>query len=141
MCGYTPNCGVPELRSALADKFRSENRIDYQPEEIMVTSGASEALFLVIAALVDRGEEVLIGDPSFLSYAELTKLVGGRPVSVPLDDRLRLAPEAMVERITRQDPADNSQFALQSHGIGGNAPADARHCRDCRGQRHRCALR
>jgi aspartate aminotransferase len=100
MCGYTPNCGVPALRSALAEKFRSDNRIECTEEEIMVTSGASEALFLVIAALVDRGEEVLIGDPSFLSYAELTRLVSGKPVSVPLDDNLRLAPEAIEERIT-----------------------------------------
>ena len=68
----------------------------------MVTSGASEALFLAIAALVDRGEEVLVGDPSFLSYAELTKLVGARPVSVPLDENLRLAPEAVEERITEK---------------------------------------
>jgi aspartate aminotransferase len=79
---------------------RSENRIDCTAEEIMVTSGASEALYLIIAALVDRGEEVLIGDPSFLSYAELAKLVGGRPVSVPLDENLRLSPHAIEERIT-----------------------------------------
>src|SRR5512137_1193600 len=100
MCGYTPNCGVPALRTALAKKFRSENRIECSAEDIMVTSGASEALFLVIAALVDQGDEVLIGDPSFLSYAELTRLVGGRPMSVPLDDHLRLAPEAILEKIT-----------------------------------------
>ncbi len=100
LCGYTPNCGVPNLRLALAEKFSSENRIECTAEEIMVTSGASEALFLVIAALVDQGEEVLIGDPSFLSYAELTRLVGGRPVCVPLDDKLRLAPEAVEEKIT-----------------------------------------
>jgi len=99
-CGYTPNCGTPELRAAIADKFRRENGIDYQPEEIMVTSGASEALFLIIAALVDRGDEVIIGDPAFLSYLELTKLVGGRPVSVSLDENLRLSPEAVAERIT-----------------------------------------
>ncbi|MGV8128206.1 MAG: pyridoxal phosphate-dependent aminotransferase [Methanothrix sp.] len=99
-CGYTPNCGTPELRAAIADKFRRENGIDYQPEEIMVTSGASEALFLIIAALVDRGDEVIIGDPAFLSYLELTKLVGGRPVSVPLDENLRLSPEAVAESIT-----------------------------------------
>ncbi len=98
--GYTPNCGVPELRSALAEKFRRENGIECTPEEIMVTSGASEALFLVIAALVDKGDEVLIGDPSFLSYSALTKLVGGRPVNVPLNDELRLSPDAIAERIT-----------------------------------------
>jgi len=99
-CGYTANCGTPELRSAIVQKFSSENHINCSAEEIMVTSGASEALFLVIASLVDRGEEVLIGDPAFLSYAELTRLVGGRPVSVPLDDELRLDPDAVLERIT-----------------------------------------
>jgi aspartate aminotransferase len=100
LCGYTPNCGLPQLRAAIAEKLCSENRIDCTAEETMVTSGASEALFLVIASLVDRGEEVLIGDPSFLSYAELTRLVGGRPMSVPLDDNLRLAPDDILERIT-----------------------------------------
>ena len=99
-CGYTPNCGVPALREALAEKFKRENQIDCTPADIMVTSGASEALFLAIAALVDRGEEVLVGDPSFLSYAELARLVGARPVSVPLDENLRMTPEAIQERIT-----------------------------------------
>jgi aspartate aminotransferase len=98
--GYTPNCGYPDLQEALAEKFRAENGIECTPGEIMVTSGASEALFLAIAALVERGEEVLIGDPSFLSYSALTKLVGGRPVAVPLNDELRLSPEDLGERIT-----------------------------------------
>lgn len=98
--GYTPNCGYPDLREALAEKFMTENEIECTPEEIMVTSGASEALFLAIAALVDRGDEVLIGDPSFLSYSALTKLVGGRPVEVPLNDELRFSPEDLEERIT-----------------------------------------
>ena len=66
-CGYTPNCGVPALREALAEKLVRENQIDCTADDIMVTSGASEALFLAIVALVDRGEEVLVGDPSFLS--------------------------------------------------------------------------
>lgn len=100
--GYTPNCGYPELREALAKKFRADNGIKCFPEEIMVTSGASEALFLAIAALVDRSDEVLIGDPSFLSYSALTKLVGGRPVEVPLNDDLRLSPDAVADKITKK---------------------------------------
>jgi len=100
LTSYTPNCGLPDLQAAIAEKFRRENGIECSPEDIMVTSGASEALFLVIAALVDRGDEVLIGDPAFLSYAELTKLVGGRPVGIPLDEDLRLSPDAMQERIS-----------------------------------------
>jgi aspartate aminotransferase len=100
--GYTPNCGYPELRDALAKKFQAENGIKCSPEEIMVTSGASEALFLAIAALVDRGDEVLVGDPSFLSYSALTKLVGGRPVGVPLNDELCISPDAVAEKITKK---------------------------------------
>ncbi len=102
LTGYTPNCGLPDLQQAIAEKFKRENGIECLPEEIMVTSGASEALFLVIAALIDRGDEVLVGDPSFLSYAELTKLVGGQPVSVPLDESLRLSPDALQERISNR---------------------------------------
>ncbi len=98
--GYTPNCGIPELRSALAEKFKRENGINCSPHEIMVTSGASEAIFLAISGLVDRGDEVLMGNPSFLSYAELTKLVGGVPVGIPLNENLNISPEAVLERIT-----------------------------------------
>jgi aspartate aminotransferase len=103
--GYTPNCGFPELRSALADKFRRENQITCSPDEIMVTSGASEALFLAIAALVDKGDEVLIGDPSFLSYDALTKLVGGRTVRVPLNEHLTLSAENLKEKISDKTKA------------------------------------
>jgi aspartate aminotransferase len=51
---------------------------------------------------VDRSDEVLIGDPSFLSYSALTKLVGGRPVEVPLNDELRLSPDAVADKITKK---------------------------------------
>jgi aspartate aminotransferase len=51
---------------------------------------------------VDKGDEVLIADPSFLSYAELTKLVGGKPVGVPLDEDLRLSPETVLARVTER---------------------------------------
>ncbi|MFB3765897.1 MAG: pyridoxal phosphate-dependent aminotransferase [Methanotrichaceae archaeon] len=98
--GYTHNCGIPELRSALAEKFQRENGINCKAEEIMVTSGASEAIFLAISGIVSPGDEVLMGDPSFLSYAELTKLVGGKPIGVPLNKDLNLSPEAVEERIT-----------------------------------------
>jgi aspartate aminotransferase len=103
--GYTPNCGYPELLTAISEKFKRENNVEYQPHEIMATSGASEALFLAISVLVDRGEEVLVGDPSFLSYSALTKLVGGRPVGVPLTQRLTMSPDAVAERVTRKTKA------------------------------------
>jgi aspartate aminotransferase len=103
--GYTPNCGFPELRSAIAEKFQKENNIACSPDEIMVTSGASEALFLAIAGLVDKGDEVLIGDPSFLSYKALIQLVGGKAIGVPLNKSLNLSPEALNDRITPKTKA------------------------------------
>lgn len=79
-CGYTPNCGVPALREALAEKLMRENQIDCTADDIMVTSGASEALFLAIVALVDRWRGGAGGRSKFpFSYAELTRLVGQGP--------------------------------------------------------------
>jgi aspartate aminotransferase len=103
--GYTANCGFPDLQLAIARKFERENQLKYSPEEIMVTSGASEALFLAITALVDRGDEVLMGDPGFLSYSALTKTLGGRPVGVPLSDQLTLTPQAVSKKITSRTKA------------------------------------
>ena len=103
--GYTPNCGFPDILLAISQKFLRDNQLRYSPEEIMVTSGASEALFLAIAALVERRDEVLVGDPSFLSYSALTKLAGGKPVGVPLNDKLRLTPDAVNEKITERTKA------------------------------------
>ncbi len=98
--GYTMNLGIPELRAALSEKLRLENGLDYAPAEIMVTSGASEALFLAIASVVEEGDEVLMGDPGFVSYAALTRVSQGRPVSVPMDERFHLTAEAVAERVT-----------------------------------------
>lgn len=98
--GYTMNLGTAELREAISEKFRRDNGLDYAPGEIMVTSGASEALFLAIAAVVDEGGEVLMGDPGFVSYSALTRMTRGRPVGVPLDERFHLTAGAVAERIT-----------------------------------------
>ena len=103
--GYTGNLGILELRSAIRDKFRRDNQLGYSPEEIMVTSGASEALFLAISAVVEDGCEVLIGDPSFVSYWALTKIAGGRPVGVPLNEELNFDSDVVADKITKDTRA------------------------------------
>lgn len=95
--GYTPNNGIPELRSALSDKFRNENNIEYRPEQVIVTAGASEALHVVMQALVSEGDRVLCADPGFVSYAALATLAGGIPVGVPLDSTLHIDVEKAKE--------------------------------------------
>ncbi len=97
--GYTPNVGIPELREAIVEKTRRENGVDYTPDQVMVTAGASEALLLAMLAIVDDGDRVLHADPAFVSYASLASLAGGRPEGLALDDRLRIDVEAAKEQI------------------------------------------
>ena len=75
--GYTPNTGIPELRSAICRKFKRENGLSYTPDQLIVTAGASEALHIVMQALVSDGDHVLCPDPGFVSYASLATLAGG----------------------------------------------------------------
>jgi len=88
--GYTSNTGIPELRDAISTKFKKENEVVYPPDQIVVTAGASEALHIVMQALVSEGDRVLCADPGFVSYAALATLAGGRPVGVPLDKTLHI---------------------------------------------------
>ena len=97
--GYTPNAGIPELREAICAKFERENDLAFRPEQILVTAGGSEALHLVMEALVDPGDRVLITDPGFVSYAALATFAGGRPEGVPLDETLHIDVEQAKEQM------------------------------------------
>lgn len=98
--GYTENRGIPELREAIAEKLQRENHVHTAPENIIVTAGASEALHLSLQATVERGDEVLIPDPGFVSYHALTHIAEATPVSVPLSENLTLTPDALSEHIS-----------------------------------------
>jgi aspartate aminotransferase len=95
--GYTTNNGIPELRGAICDKFKRENGLSYSPDQLIVTAGASEALHIVMQALVDTGDKVLCQDPGFVSYAALATIAGGQPVSVPLDKKFHIDVEKAKE--------------------------------------------
>jgi aspartate aminotransferase len=95
--GYTGNTGIPELRDAICKKFKRENGLSYQPDQLIVTAGASEALHIIMQSLVAEGDFVLCPDPGFVSYASLALLAGGRPVSVPLDSALHIDAEKAKE--------------------------------------------
>jgi aminotransferase len=81
---YSPPVGRSETREAIVKKLKKDNKINVDPEEIIVTCGSQEALFLGILALVDPGEKVLVPDPSFLAYIPMVETITGVPVSVPL---------------------------------------------------------
>lgn len=97
--GYTPNAGIPELRQAISEKFARENDLAYRPEQILVTAGGSEALHLVMEALVDPGDRVLFTDPGFVSYAALATIAGGKPEGIGLDATLHIDVERAKEQM------------------------------------------
>lgn len=103
---YTPGKGIIELREEIVKKLGG-NGISADAEEIIVTSGASEALEISLLALVDSGDEVIIPDPGFVSYAPLTRIAGGVPVSFTVreEDNFQFNPAEIEEKITSQTKA------------------------------------
>lgn len=81
---YTSNYGIAPLRTAIATKFEQENSLQYESSEIVVTTGATEAVFVSVLAFVDYGEEVLVPDPSW-TYEPSVRMAGGTPVRYSLD--------------------------------------------------------
>ena len=81
---YTPNLGFPEFRKALAAKLNQKNKISITPEEVVVTSGGTEALFFAFYTLINPGDEIIIPDPGFVTYESQVYFAGGTPVHFPL---------------------------------------------------------
>jgi aminotransferase len=80
---YTSWTGIPELRAAIAQKLQTENQIPVTPEEILVTSGAQEALMVTLMALADAGDEILTPSPNYDEYTRDAKVLGATLVDVP----------------------------------------------------------
>ena len=83
---YVPIAGIPELRQAIADKLKADNNLDYSPEQVIVSTGAKQALFNAMSALLNPGDEVLIPVPYWTSYPEMVAFCDGKPVFVPTRD-------------------------------------------------------
>jgi aminotransferase len=105
---YTSNRGYPPLRQALAADLARRYDLRYSPEsEIIVTTGVSEAADIAIRAVVDPGDEVIVQDPAYVSYAPCITLTGGKPVPLPCreKDLFKVTPDALMERITKKTKA------------------------------------
>jgi aspartate aminotransferase len=81
---YTPNAGILELREAIVEKVKRRNNLTVSTDDIVVTNGGVEAVFTTLAALVNPGDEVLISDPSWPNYVQMTVLLGVQAVYYPL---------------------------------------------------------
>ena len=79
---YTPVDGIPELKKAICDKFKRENKLDYKPSQVSVGTGGKQVLFNALMATVNPGDEVIIPAPYWVSYPDIVMLAGGVPVVV-----------------------------------------------------------
>lgn len=83
---YTPASGIPELKAAVAEKFKKENGLEYKPSNIIISCGAKHSLYNIFMAILNPGDEVIIFSPYWVSYEEQVKIADGVPVFVRLDE-------------------------------------------------------
>ena len=99
---YTAAGGMPELKQAVADKFRRENGLEYEPGDILVSCGAKHSIYNLMQALLNPGDEVIIPAPYWVSYPDMAKLAGADPVVIRagIKDRFKINPTQLGRFIT-----------------------------------------
>ncbi|MFO7880530.1 MAG: pyridoxal phosphate-dependent aminotransferase [Bacteroidales bacterium] len=101
---YPPVPGYPELRKAISGKFQRENKLEYKPEQIMVSAGAKHSLINVLLSVVNPGDEVIVPAPYWVSYVEMVKLAEGKSVVLKcgIESDFKMTPEQLEGAITEK---------------------------------------
>ncbi len=109
---YTAVDGTPELKNAIINKFRRDNGLSYEADQILVSCGGKQSFYNLCQALLNPGDEVIIPAPYWVSYPDIVRLADGEPVIVRagLDQRFKIAPEQLEAAIT----AKTRLFVLNS---------------------------
>lgn len=99
---YTAVDGIDELKDAVIKKLKRDNNLSYERKEIIVSSGGKHSIFNLLSAWLNPGDEVIIPAPYWVSYPDMTKLVGAEPVIVKagIDQRFKITPEQLREALT-----------------------------------------
>src|SRR3972149_10401494 len=96
---YTPTSGIIELKEAICAKLRRDNWLDYEPRNIIVSTGAKQASFNIVMTLVGEGDEVIIPVPYWVSYEEMVKIAGGKCVFLKTNN-FKINPQDLEKAIT-----------------------------------------
>ncbi len=99
---YTPVGGMPDLKKAVADKFKRSNKIDYDVSEILISCGGKHTLYNIAMAVLDKGDEAILPVPYWVSYEEMIKLAEAKPVFCETDERFKLTAKNVEEKITHK---------------------------------------
>lgn len=98
---YTHSLGLLDLREAICRHYHERYGVVIQPDQVVVTSGTSPAMFMLFSALLDPGDKVIISDPHYACYPNFIRFAGGEPVTIPVSegDGFQYRPEAIQEKI------------------------------------------
>lgn len=101
---YTPVPGILALREAVCEKLKRDNALEYHPDQIVVSTGAKQCIANLVLAVVDVGDEVVIPTPYWVTYSEIVKLAGGKPVLVPttLSTGFKITPEQLRQHLNEK---------------------------------------
>lgn len=101
---YTPVDGIPELKSAIIDKFKRDNQLEYQAQDILVSVGGKQSIYNLAQALLNPGDEVIIPAPFWVSYPDIVKLAGAKPVIIEttFEQDYKINPQQLANAITPQ---------------------------------------
>ncbi|MBP3703533.1 MAG: pyridoxal phosphate-dependent aminotransferase [Lachnospiraceae bacterium] len=104
---YTPASGIDALKEAISKKFKDFNKLDYAPDQIVISNGGKHALTNIFTAILNEGDEVIIPAPFWLSYPEIVKLAGGTPVIVytKKENSYKLTAEELQKAVTDKTKA------------------------------------
>ena len=108
---YTPVPGLPQIREAISTKFKRDNNLDYAPSQIVVSNGAKQSIANLSLTLLDEGDEVIILAPYWVSYFEIVRLGGGKPVIVlgGIENDFKVTADQVANAIT-----ENTRMVLFS---------------------------
>lgn len=104
---YTPASGIDELKEAISKKFKEFNHLDYAKDQIVISNGGKHSLTNIFTAIINEGDEVIIPAPFWLSYPEIVKLVGGKPVIVEtsIDTEFKITADQLRDACTDKTKA------------------------------------
>ncbi len=104
---YTPSAGIPGLRQAVAYRLKMDFDLDYDPNEIVIASGAKHNVFISLVTLLDPGDEVIVPAPYWVTYTEAVAMAGGKAVVVTADEKqqFKITPSQLETAITEKSKA------------------------------------
>jgi len=104
---YTPASGIDSLKKAICEKFQRDNNLSYDPSQVVISCGAKHSIYNIIQVICDRGDEVIIPAPYWLSYPEMAKLAEANPIFIDTDEKtnFRIQASSLKKAISKKTKA------------------------------------